>query len=123
MTTRTTLLLCRFRYRLVVSRAGEDLPMLAEDCGLLGFTGDPAAPAWLETPATEALLDAAPHGNVAPGQATDFLTEAVSAAAAWRPHLERTAAQRRPPRRPAPPRPRRRPPYGGAGPGGTATAC
>ncbi len=94
VTTRTTLLLCRFRYRLVVSRAGEDLPMLAEDCGLLAFTGDPAAPAWLETPAAEALLHAAPHGNVAPGQATDFLAEAVGAAASWRPHLERTAAER-----------------------------
>jgi len=74
---RTTLLLVRFRYDLVTSRADEKRSQLAEECRLLAFAGAPEEAHWLEGSATEALLQAEPHANIAPEQAAGFIRKVV----------------------------------------------
>jgi superfamily II DNA or RNA helicase len=93
VSTRTTLLLVRHRFHLVTTRAGVEEPLVAEDCGLLAFAGDPANPMWLERGAAEALLDAVPTANTAPEAATGFLSEVITASAAWQPKLDADAAE------------------------------
>src|SRR5262249_44024938 len=68
-------------------------PLVAEDCALLAFTGDPATPTWLDDGAAEALLDAQPSGNIAPEAARDFLAEVVVAGEAWQTRLDQHAAE------------------------------
>lgn len=92
--TRTTLLLVRHRFHLVTIRAGVEDPVVAEDCALLAFTGDPATPKWLDQTAAEALLDALPSANTAPEAASGFLAEVEAASAAWQEQLEADAAGR-----------------------------
>ncbi len=94
VTLRTTLLLVRYRFHLVVTRGGDDHPLLAEDCAVLGFTGPPATPNWLAPDAVTPLLEARPSANVDPAQARDFLSEAVQHVAGWRPHLDEDARAR-----------------------------
>ncbi|MBN2362142.1 MAG: DEAD/DEAH box helicase [Deltaproteobacteria bacterium] len=69
----TTLLLLRLRYHIVAGGIDGAAPLLAEDCRLVGFTGSPRSPQWLEPAAAEALLDAQPDANIAPQQATQFI--------------------------------------------------
>lgn len=91
---RTTLLLCRFRLQLTAEQAGETHLMLAEDAAVLGFTGSPDDPQWLEADAAEALLLARPSGNVDGVVAQEFIAEVLSAETTWRPHLEVEARAR-----------------------------
>jgi len=94
VTTRTTLLLVRFRYHIVKMQNGVERPLLAEDCRLLAFTGSPQSAAWLDEAQAEALLAAQPDGNITPEQATDFVTRVVDGFEALRPHLDEAAEQR-----------------------------
>jgi superfamily II DNA or RNA helicase len=71
--TRTTLFLLRHRMHLIVSRGGQDYPLLAEDADLLAFQGAPDQARWLERDEAERLLLAAPTGNVLPEQIRMFL--------------------------------------------------
>jgi superfamily II DNA or RNA helicase len=73
VSTRTTLLLLRHRMHLIVTRSGQDFPLLAEDANLLAFEGAPNQARWLERDQAERLLLAAPTGNIAPEQIRDFL--------------------------------------------------
>lgn len=90
VTVRTTLILCRFRFRLAV---GRDRTLLAEDAGVVAFTGDPTAPRWLDAASAAALLDAAPSGNVPPSQASDLVGRVV-ATAGWQAGLDIEAHRR-----------------------------
>jgi hypothetical protein len=58
---------------LIVTRSGQDFPLLAEDANLLAFEGAPNQARWLERDQAERLLLAAPTGNIAPEQIRDFL--------------------------------------------------
>ena len=69
VTTRTTLLLTRFRYHLTTTRGDDTWQTLAEDVVPLAFTGAPGAAQWLDPDDASALLDATPSGNIDPGQA------------------------------------------------------
>jgi hypothetical protein len=91
---RTTLLLVRYRFHLVITRRGEEHPMLAEDCAVLAFTGPPATPHWLAPELVTPLLDARASANVDPAQAGDFLAEVIEQAGAWRAHLDDDARGR-----------------------------
>ena len=91
---RTTLLLCRFRLQLIAESADGEHPMLAEDAVVMGFTGSPEAPIWLDPDAAEALLDARPSGNVDAAVAKEFIAEVLAAENAWRPQLDDEAARR-----------------------------
>jgi superfamily II DNA or RNA helicase len=91
---RTTLLLVRYRFHLVVTRDGAEHPLLAEDCAVLGFTGPPTAPRWLDPEAVPPLLEARASANVDPALATDFLGEVVEHAGGWQAHLDEDARAR-----------------------------
>ncbi|HEY9557354.1 MAG TPA: helicase-related protein, partial [Acidimicrobiales bacterium] len=92
VSTRTTLVLVRYRFHLVTTKGGVETPLLAEDSGLIAWTGPPEQPAWLSHDDVLALLAAEPAAN--PGGAIDFLTEAVAALDQIAPHLEDEARRR-----------------------------
>jgi superfamily II DNA or RNA helicase len=88
---RTTLLLCRYRVNLMADGRQGEHPMLAEEAALLAFSERPTAPRWLAADETEALLEATPSGNIAPGAARELVEEVLAADTAWRPHLDAEA--------------------------------
>ena len=94
VTTRATLLLLRLRYHLITRRGGEEKQLLAEDSLTLAFEGAPRNANWLSAGAAEALLDAAPTANIAPGQASEFVQRVVDDIDAIMPELEARARQR-----------------------------
>jgi superfamily II DNA or RNA helicase len=91
---RTTLLLTRYRFHLVTIRSGSEQPLIAEDSGVLGFTGSPLEPSWIQDEDLLPLLQTKPTANVSPIEATDFLRSVIEAASSWRPHLDDNAAAR-----------------------------
>ena len=66
VTEKTSLLLVRFRFHLLITRRGESEshPLLAEEVRSIAFTGTPDNPTWLDEEAAEELLSALPTGNV-----------------------------------------------------------
>lgn len=74
----TTLLLLRFRFHLEASQRGKaTTTLLAEDVQIVGFTGTPGSPAWLDEAAAERLLQADPDANVSPQQASSFVGRVI----------------------------------------------
>jgi superfamily II DNA or RNA helicase len=63
---RTTVLLVRYRYQMVLPGRHGDTPLIAEDVRVLGFVGAPASAQWLSAESAAALLTATPDANVAP---------------------------------------------------------
>jgi hypothetical protein len=90
---RTALLLVRHRFHLVAARAGKETPLLAEDCAVLAFTGEPTNPNWLATDTLGQLLTATVDSNVSAEAAREFLKEILDTDR-WRPHLDDHARQR-----------------------------
>ena len=88
---RTTLLLIRLRYHLVISRQGEERPLLAEEVHALAFTGAPQEAQWLDADAAERLLTAKPDENIHPQQAARFIQAVLDGFDHLQPHLEGTA--------------------------------
>ena len=66
VTIRTTLLLARYRYQLTLPGRYGDVPLIAEDARLLGFTGTPASAQWLADGEAASLLAASIDANIAP---------------------------------------------------------
>jgi hypothetical protein len=91
---RTTALLVRLRYHLIARRGNEEKPLLAEDCRALAFAGSPQNAEWLDEAQAEALLGAAPDGNIAPEQASDFVRKVVDGFEHLQPYLEEAAIRR-----------------------------
>jgi len=91
---RTTLLLVRMRYHILVSTGREERAMLAEECHLLGFTGAPHGAQWLPPQEAEELLDAQPAANITAQQATEFVRRVVEGFADLSEPLNQAAAQR-----------------------------
>ena len=60
VSTRTTLLLVRYRFQLTIPGRYGDLPLIAEDARVLGFAGSPARAAWLDDGTALTLLRAEP---------------------------------------------------------------
>jgi hypothetical protein len=71
---RTTLLLVRYRFQMVLPGRYGDKPLIAEDARVLGFAGPPANPDWLADEAAQALLSATADANTAP----EFARTAIS---------------------------------------------
>lgn len=90
----TTLLLLRFRYHIVTRKGDEEIPLLAEECQVVGFTGREAQPTWLPSETVENLLQATPDVNVQPQQATQFIGRAVAQLPVLQPELNTIAEQR-----------------------------
>jgi len=92
VTTRTTLVVVRYRFHLVTTKRGVETPLLAEDSGLLAWRGSADQPTWLTSDEVTTLLAAEPAAN--PGGAVDFLTEAVGALDQIGPDLDAEAHRR-----------------------------
>jgi len=95
VTTRTTLLLCRFRFDITTVRAATERTQLAEEIGLLAYEGAPASEAsWLPAERAEALLGARPAGNIGDDQKQRFVAAVVDGWDRLRPAVEREAGRR-----------------------------
>ena len=86
VSTRTTLLLVRFRFQLALP--GDTL-LVAEDARVLAFEGSSENATWLDSP--EALLTATPTGNVTPPVAEQALTRIVDGLPPLTAHLDAVA--------------------------------
>lgn len=92
---KTSLLLVRFRFHLLVKRRGKDQsPLLAEDIRTLAFTGAPADPGWVDEESAAALLEAVPTGNIPPSLAKNQLQHFVEGLTGLTPHIDQIAEQR-----------------------------
>jgi hypothetical protein len=90
----TTLLLLRFRYHIVTRRGDEEIPLLAEECQVVGFNGRETNPAWLPAATVEELLPATPDVNVLPAQAAQLIGRAVAQLPLLQAELSAIAEQR-----------------------------
>lgn len=91
---RTTLLLVRFRFDIVVRRTDREDTQLAEECRVVAFAGAPGSAEWLDAAAAESLLAARPDANVLPEQATQFVRRVVEEFDTLRPAMEDEAHRR-----------------------------
>jgi superfamily II DNA or RNA helicase len=93
VTRRTTLLLVRYRFQLVLPGRHGDRPLIAEDARVLGFEGPPSAPDWLPDEAAAALLTAAPDANTAPEFAQAAIRRVLDGLPQVIPEVNRRGAQ------------------------------
>jgi len=91
---RTTLLLIRLRFHLIITRHGKAHPLLAEEVRALAFTGSPQDPQWLDPRVAKELVQAQPDENIYPQQASKFVQQVVAGFDHLRPHLEDIAINR-----------------------------
>lgn len=91
---RTTALLLRYRFHLLVMHGGVEHPLLAEECGLVGFAGAPGEPEWLDAEAAEALLHLIPSGNLPKESAATFVGVVIQGLPALALHIAETAKLR-----------------------------
>jgi len=94
VTSRTTLLLLRFRFDLGLQRGADGLSQLAEEVRLLAFRGAPDEASWLPEEEAVKLLEAEPDGNIAPEQASTFVSRVVEGHGHLRPRIEEEARSR-----------------------------
>ncbi len=87
----TTALLVRFRTHLTLPGRTGDRVHLAEEARVLAFTGPPSNPSWLSPDQTDALLTAAPAGNVPPDMASTTLSAVINSLPALGPALDAEA--------------------------------
>lgn len=92
--TRTTLLLLRLRYHIIVTREGRELPLLAEDAVLVAFEGSPANAQWLNAEQAEKLLTATPDANLPLELAQERIRQVVEGFDVIRPALDQVARER-----------------------------
>ena len=88
VSSRTTLILSRFRFHLTTTREGVDSQLLAEQAAVHAFAGAPSSPTWIDKAHALELLSSDPSGNITPRQATDFLTEVTTNVEHWMPWIE-----------------------------------
>ena len=91
---RTTLLLIRYRFHIIIRRGEVEQPLLAEDLGLLAFAGSPRNATWLSTEEAEALLDARPDADRNEDQKRDAVRRILEDFGAVQPHLDAEATRR-----------------------------
>lgn len=77
VTTRTTLLVARYRFQLQLPSRTGTRQLVAEDVATLAFEGAPAKADWLASESVEPLLHAKPSGNVPAPQAAQFLARSL----------------------------------------------
>ncbi len=90
---KTTLLLLRFRYHLLLSKQA-DRPLLAEEILTLAFTGDLQSPTILENDATTGLLTAKPSSNLTDSLVKQQLQTLIAQLPSTMPLLKQTAGER-----------------------------
>jgi hypothetical protein len=91
---RTTLLLLRLRYHIVVTGERSERALLAEDTIVVPFAGSPQNPEWLPPEHAADCLGLEPEQNVAPDIAANFIRKIVDGFGNLQPHLEKVARDR-----------------------------
>lgn len=92
---RTTILVVRLRFHLVVRRADRPLrQLLAEDARVIAFAGTPAAPEWLRNDEAEALLAATPDRNLGHDRIVRAVERVTTGLGELEPALEEIARNR-----------------------------
>jgi len=77
VSTRTTLLVVRYRFHLHLPSRTGSRELVAEDVATLAYEGPPDKPRWLATEKVAPLLTAKPSGNIPAPQAAQFITRAL----------------------------------------------
>ena len=90
---RTTLLLLRLRYHIITRQAGQETPLLAEDCQTIAFEGSPENAQWVDSARVEQLMDAIPEQNITPDRAASFLQRVIENYDKISPHLDEFAVE------------------------------
>jgi superfamily II DNA or RNA helicase len=85
---RTTLLLLRYRYHVIVRDGEQEKQLLAEDSQVIGFTGAPPEAEWIDSSQVADLLDAKPSRNIDRERAAHFVQRVIDGVAVLMPHLE-----------------------------------
>ncbi|MBA5845675.1 helicase-related protein [Gordonia amicalis] len=93
VSTRTTLLVMRYRFHLELPSRTGTKQLVAEDVATLAFEGAPARARWLEPNAADGLLTARPVGNVPLPQAKKFVSRVLDGLDGLRPHLDEHGSQ------------------------------
>jgi hypothetical protein len=91
VSVRTTLLLLRLRYHILVFKDDEVTPLLAEDSLIVGFESAPSNAKWLPIEQAERLLTATPSSNITPDVARESLQKILREFDVVRPHLNEIA--------------------------------
>lgn len=91
---RTTLLLLRYRYHIVVKEGQTERQLLAEDSEVVGFEGAPGEATWIGAEQVSELLDARPNQNIDRERASYFIHRVVDGIADLLPALEQFAMVR-----------------------------
>jgi hypothetical protein len=94
VSTRTTILLVRYRYDLQTITPAGSSTELCEECRLLAFTGAPQSALWLSAPDSEKLLDLKPDANIGADQARQFTATVVDGIPALQPHIQQEGDER-----------------------------
>jgi hypothetical protein len=92
--TRTHMLLLRLRFHLETTTRGRTTPLVAEECVVAAFRGQPDRPEWLTTDEALALMAAEPDANVPMGQRAMWLDGALRDLPLLEPGIERIAEER-----------------------------
>lgn len=93
VSTRTTLLLVRFRFQIKTMEQESQKELLAEESRVFSFEGSPQNADWLPAEKIESLLTASPDANIAPEVAANFLSEIINNHSALIPYMEKSANQ------------------------------
>ncbi|MBK7622390.1 MAG: DEAD/DEAH box helicase [Kineosporiaceae bacterium] len=93
VTTRTTLLLTRFRYHLDLPGRDGVRQIVAEDARLIAFRGTPEDPQWIPEDEMTTLLAATPDANVPPDQAQALAARVIERLPAVLPDLAARAEE------------------------------
>lgn len=91
---RTTLLLLRYRYHIVIRDGDQEKQLLAEDSQVVGFEGAPADAEWIDPAQILDLLDVSPKRNIERERATQFVRLVIEGIQDLAPALERFATER-----------------------------
>lgn len=87
VSTRTTVLLLRFRYHIITIRGAKRSPLLAEECKVMAFSGAPDRAHWLPDNEAEKLLGFLPDENISPDVATHQLRRIIDKVDVLSPYL------------------------------------
>ncbi len=91
VSTRTTLLLVRFRFHLELPGREGQRRLVTEEARFLGFTGATDAAVWLDDAAVDAALTATADANLSSDQAADVANRFVDGLGALTEHFDATA--------------------------------
>ena len=91
---RTTLLLVRFRYHIITITKDAEIPLLAEDCRVLGFRGAPDKADWINESEAEKLLMGYPDVNITADVAKNTISKILDGFSAVHTKLEDIASDR-----------------------------